>query len=92
MKYIEELEAGELFLVDKNKYILSADFKSNGSRMGVALNNGQIRWFKPDTICHIQDLYYRDEENNILLVKESSPPASVEEAIRKVQPKVNPLR
>ena len=85
MKYIEELEAGELFVIDKKKYIISADFKSNGSRMAVSLNTGQVQWFKPDSVCQIQDLYYRDEENNILLVKEE-PPLSVEAAIRKVNP------
>ena len=86
MKYIEELQSGELFIIDKKKYIISADFKSSGSRMAVSLDTGQVQWFKPDCICQIQDLYYRDEENNILLVKDT-PPISVEEAVRKVNPR-----
>ena len=65
---------------------MTTDAKSSGKRMAVSVQNGSIRWFSGDTICAIQDIYYRDEENNILLVKDSPPPASIEEAVRKANP------
>ena len=87
MKYIEELDAGEFFNLDSHKYIMSTDVKSSGKRMAISVQNGIIRWFAADTICTIQDIYYRDAENNILLVKDSPPPPlSVEEAVRKANP------
>ena len=86
MKYIEELDSGEFFCVDNHKYIMSTDVKVNGKRMAISVQNGGIRWFAPEAVATIQDIYYRDEENNILLVKESPPPLSVEEAVRKVNP------
>jgi hypothetical protein len=92
MKYVEELDSGDFFNVDHHKYIITTDVKPSGKRMAISVQNGSIRWFPGDTICAIQDIYYRDEENNILLVKDSPPPDSVEQAIRKVQPKINPSR
>ena len=92
MKYIEELDSGDFFNVDHHKYIMTTDVKSSGKRMAISIQNGSVRWFTPETVTTIQDIYYRDEENNILLVKDSPPPESVEEALRKVQPKINPMR
>ena len=89
MKYIEELDCGDFFNVDRHKYVMTTDVKGNGQRMAVSIQNGSIRWFSPETVATIQDIYYRDAENNILLVKDT-PPLDMEQAIRNVQPKVNP--
>ena len=89
MKYVEELDCGDFFNVDRHKYVMTTDVKANGQRMAVSIQNGSIRWFAPETVATIQDIYYRDAENNILLVKDP-PPLDMKQAIRSVQPKVNP--
>lgn len=74
MKYIEELNPGDLFISNLNqRFILTADFKTRDSKKyhcAVSLENGFLHWIPTDDIVDIADLYYRDKENNILLVKE----------------------
>lgn len=74
MKYIEELKPGDIFIWKQQRYVLSADFrpfKNNTTRhMSVSIFNGICKWFKSDEIVEIADLYFRDKEGNILLVKE----------------------
>ena len=91
MKYVEELESGDFFNVDHHKYVMTTDVKANGQRMAVSIQNGSIRWFAPETVSTIQDIYYRDEENNILLVKDTPPP-TVPDFARTHQPKINPRK
>lgn len=74
MKYIEEIKPGDIFLWKKQRYVLSSDYRpfKNGStrHMSVSIENGTCKWFKSDEIVEILDLYYRDKDGNILLVKE----------------------
>lgn len=74
MKYIEEIKPGDIFVWKKHRYILSADyrpFKNNLTRhMSVSIESGLCKWFKSDEVVDILDLYYRDKDGNILLVKE----------------------
>ncbi len=71
MKYIEELSAGETFLSDNIMYLLSTDFKKNGSRLGFSLNSGFAKWFESDKIIEPQSIYFLDADNNIIPIKET---------------------
>ena len=74
MKYIEEINPGDIFTWKNQRYILSSDYRpfKNGTtrHMSVSIENGSCKWFKSDEIVDILDLYYRDKDGNILLVKE----------------------
>jgi len=74
MKYIEEINPGDIFLWKQKRYILSADFrpfKNNKTRhMSISMDNGICKWFQSTEQVEILELYYRDKDGNILLVKE----------------------
>lgn len=74
MKYIEEISAGDLFIIDNQRYVLSSDYKMASKdkvkKMAVSINDGSVRWFGSSEIVEIESLYYRDSDGNILLVKE----------------------
>jgi hypothetical protein len=71
IQYIEELENGDCFEVANTKFIVSCDFKSNGSRLCVDLATGMPKWFKSnDTINKIQ-IFTMDKDNCIIAIKES---------------------
>lgn len=73
MKYLEELAPGSVFLYQKNKYFLSSDFKyvaNNIKKMCLNFDNGSSQWIESNTMVDLLDLYYRDNEGNILALKE----------------------
>lgn len=74
MKYIDEIEPGDIFTWKKHRYVLSSDFRpfknSKTRHMSVSIENGSCKWFQSDEEVEILDLYWRDKEGNILLVKE----------------------
>lgn len=74
MKYIEELKPGDFFIIDTSKrFILTSDFKIKDKKKyhsAVSIENGFSNWIPEDQVVDIADLYYRDKDNNILLVKE----------------------
>jgi hypothetical protein len=74
MKYIEELKPGDFFVSSFNKrFILSADFRIRDKKKyhcAVSIEDGFFSWLPEDDIVDIADLYYRDKDSNILLVKE----------------------
>jgi len=74
MKYIEELSPGEIFSWKNQRYVLSSDFRpfKDGytKHMSVSINNGSCKWFSSNECVEIVDLYRRDKDGNILLVKE----------------------
>lgn len=78
MKYIEEIKPGDIFIWKGSRYILSADYKNytnNRTRhMSVCIKNGTIKWFCSNEIIEPVELYYRDKDGNILLVKEYDNP------------------
>jgi hypothetical protein len=71
MKYLEETNTGLCVLYESNYYILSSDFKSNGSRMCVNLLNGSNRWIDGNAMVKIIPLYRMDKENNIIPLRET---------------------
>jgi hypothetical protein len=73
MKYVEELSSGDFFQYKNHKFILSSDFKKNKtdfSHRAISIEDGSTIWLDSTEIVDIIDLYHRDKEGNILLVKE----------------------
>ena len=74
MKYIEEISPGDLFIVNNARYILSCDYKivskNKIEKMAISIQDWSVKWFGASEIVDIVDLYYRDDDGNILLVKE----------------------
>lgn len=69
-KFIEELSIGDFFEVENKKYILTSDFKKNGDRLCVDIDNGSCRWMKPDCHANVLSLYTMDANNNFMPIKE----------------------
>lgn len=69
MKYIEEINAGECFAFDNTYYVLTIDFRSNNQKLAYDLKKGNPRWFLPDTIVNIIQIYTMDEKNTIIPIK-----------------------
>lgn len=70
MKYIEELENGESFESDGCYFILTHDFKKNGDKFCIQLDNGFGRWFKSDNIVNLADIFTMDKDNNLIAIRE----------------------
>jgi len=70
MKYIEELFPGQCFEFQKNYFLLTQDFKKNGERLCVRLDNGTSNWLKADYIVNATDLFTMDKDSNIIAIKE----------------------
>lgn len=73
MKYLEELNNGDIFALSDNKFVLSSDFRyknKNIQKMCVNISNGFVQWFSGDTVVEYLDLYYRDIDGNILPLKD----------------------
>lgn len=69
MKYLEELSGGDCFEYNNCYYILSKDFKSNGGKMCIGINNGFPKWIDQSTIVSPIELFTLDKENNIIALK-----------------------
>lgn len=70
MKYIEELAPGDCFTFNNNKYLLTSDFKSSGTRLSYSLNNGSPKWFEANTMVSQEPIYILDKNNNIIAIKQ----------------------
>jgi hypothetical protein len=74
MKYLEELKPGSLFVLNNEKFILTADFKEyknqKSKKMSINLETGFVNWVLEDAIVDTLDLYYRDKDANIIALKE----------------------
>lgn len=70
MKYIEELSHGECFRYENSLYILTSDFKNNGTKLCYNLNTGFPAWLKDDFMVDICPIYTLSQENNLTPVRE----------------------
>jgi hypothetical protein len=69
MKYLEELKPGTIFEYKNNRYLLTADFKDRDNtlkKMCISLTNGHVNWLDNNDIVQQIELYYRDNDHNIL--------------------------
>lgn len=65
MKYIEELIAGNTFVINDNIFLLTSDFKKDGSKLAYSIIGGNAKWFKASDIVDIMPIYHLDEQNNV---------------------------
>lgn len=77
MIYLEELIGGDCFETDGKHYILSQDFKSNGQRMCLNLNNGFPKWLDAKTMVIAIDIFTLDKDNNIIAFKKREKPDAI---------------
>ena len=61
MKYIEELNQGDCFTLEKDIYLLTSDFKQNGNRLSYSLKSGNPKWIEANAIVDIESLYTLDK-------------------------------
>jgi hypothetical protein len=66
MKYIEELESGQTFAKNNNIFILTTDYKKDGSRLAVSIEQGNLRWFSSNEMVDIAPIFKLDENNNVI--------------------------
>jgi len=69
--YLEDLNIGDSFLIDEYVYIVSCDFKKEGSRLCLCVNTGNTRWYPGNTIVKKTQLFILDKDNNIIAIRES---------------------
>jgi hypothetical protein len=69
-KFIEELNSGDSFEIEGKRFLLTSDYKKNGLRLSIDMNNGSCRWFEAD--CHVSliSLYIMDSNSNFMPIKE----------------------
>jgi hypothetical protein len=69
MKYIEEISAGDCFEFKDKKYLVTNNFKKNGSKLCCSLLDGHGIWFDSSTIVEIFPIYGLDSNNNTYPIK-----------------------
>lgn len=69
--FIEELTNGDCFESNDTRYILTCDFKSNGKRLSIDLKTGHSRWFNSNDIVNKISIFYVNNENLMVALKES---------------------
>jgi len=77
MKYAEELNSGDCFVYENVKYLLTSDFRKNGSRLAYSLSNGFPLWIQSNAIVENLQIYHLDKDNNIIAIKETIKDASL---------------
>lgn len=76
MKYLEELNFGDCFILNDEYFVLTTDFKKNGDKLAVCLSDGSSKWIKPNEMIKNIDIFTLDKENNILAIKERTKDAA----------------
>lgn len=69
MKYIEELTPGDTFTLNSSIYIVTIDFRKNGSKLCIDLQTGSPRWIDASEIVDFNPIYILDASNNIIPIK-----------------------
>lgn len=69
--YIEELDNGDSFILDNDKFVVTCDYKSSGNRLCINLINGSSRWLQANTIVDKVQLFILDKDNNLIAIKET---------------------
>lgn len=69
MKYIEELTSGDCFIHKDLFYIVTSDYKKNGSKLCYNLKDGTPLWLSPQDTVDETQIYTLDLNNNIVAIK-----------------------
>lgn len=70
MQYLEELESGSCIFYNSEYFLLTSDFKSNGNRLVISMNNGIPRWLSSSAMVDNIDIFTFDKDTNILPIKQ----------------------
>lgn len=73
MKYLEELDHGSCFVFEDQKFILTKDFRSRSKNTEfccINITTGFVQWIEGNQIVKIINLYYIDDEKNLVAIKE----------------------
>lgn len=70
MNYVEELKNGDIFKLEDSIFILTSDFKKDGSRLTYSLKNGNAKWVSASCIVEKIQVYTMDFSNTIIPIKE----------------------
>ena len=68
-KFIEELDSGDCFVDNDSYFIVTSDFKKNGSRLAISLMNGSAKWFGASDMIEPIDIYTMNKESLIVAIK-----------------------
>lgn len=71
MNYIEEIKPGQAFNKDNHIFVLTTDYKKDGSRLAVSAEQGDLRWFKPNEIVNTAPIFKLDEDNNVIAINQN---------------------
>ncbi len=66
MKYLESVNSGNCVSHNNKYYILTSDFKKNGERLCISMNDGIPRWLESNATVDVIQLFHTDKENNII--------------------------
>lgn len=69
MKYLEELNSGDCFSLNRQVFLLTSDFKKDGRRLCFSLSDGFPQWFSGGETIEINPVYSLDADNNIVPIK-----------------------
>jgi hypothetical protein len=69
-KFLEEIDNGDLFILNNKKFLLSSDFRKNGDKLCIEIGTGNSKWLKPNSHIELLDLYSIDKNNNFMPIKE----------------------
>lgn len=69
MKYVEELDCGDTFSFKDQIFLLTSDFKANGSRLCYSLIDGYPSWIPNQTMVNHNPVYILDKDNNTISIK-----------------------
>jgi len=70
MKYLEELLIGDCYTHSGKQYIITTDYKKNGSRLCICLIDGTTYWAPSDLMIDPIDIFTVDKDSNIVAIKE----------------------
>lgn len=70
MKYIEELSSGDCFELNDIIFLVTIDFKKDGSRLCYKLIDGSPKWFAPSEIVKMSPVFAMDSNNHFYPIKE----------------------
>lgn len=73
MKYIEELVPGSTFIKNNTIFLLTTDYKKDGSKLAYSIENGFPFWLKPSDIVDACPLFKLDSDNNVIPIHKILP-------------------
>lgn len=69
--YLEELDNGDSFEYEDNKFVVTTDYKQDSSRLCICLKDGSSRWLASNCIVNKIQLFIMDKDNCIIAIKET---------------------